>query len=70
MRLVGAAAGDGEVLAPGAPNRPVQFTDARDIAGWMVGMLDAGTPGTYNAVGPGRDLPIAEVLDACRLAAN
>jgi 2'-hydroxyisoflavone reductase len=37
----GTAAGDGEVLAPGAPNRPVQFTDARDIVGWMVGMLDA-----------------------------
>ena len=70
MRLARALTEGGEVLAPVAPQRPVQFTDARDIAGWMVGMLDAGTPGTYNPAGPGRDVPIAEVLDACRLAAN
>jgi len=70
VRLTRALMEGGEVLAPGDPKRPVQFTDARDIAGWMVGMLDAGTPGTYNAVGPARDVPIAEVLDACRLAVS
>ena len=63
---------DGEVLAPGDPKRPVRFrfSDASDIAAWVVGMLAAGTSGTYNAVGPGRDVPISEVLDACRLAAD
>ena len=66
----GALAEDGEVLAPGDPERAVQFSDARDIAAWMVGMLAAKTPGTYNAVGPGRDVPVSEVLDACRLAAG
>jgi 2'-hydroxyisoflavone reductase len=70
VRLARALAEGGEVLAPGDPRRPVQFSDARDVAAWMVGMLVAGTPGTYNAVGPGRDDPVAEVLDACRLAAG
>jgi 2'-hydroxyisoflavone reductase len=69
-RLARALVEGGEVLAPGDPKRPVQFSDARDIAAWMVGMLDAGVPGTYNAVGPGRDAPISGVLDACRQAAD
>ena len=70
VRLARALADGGEILAPGDPKRPVRFSDARDIAAWMVGMLDAGTSGTYNAVGPRRDVPIAKVLDACRIAAN
>lgn len=69
-RFARALAEGGEVAAPGDPRRPVQFTDARDVAAWMVGMLDSRTPGTYNAVGPGREDPLAEVLDACRLAAG
>jgi 2'-hydroxyisoflavone reductase len=68
--LARALAEGGEVLAPGDPKRPVQFSDARDIAAWMVGRLAAGTPGTHNAVGPGREVPLSKVLDACRLAAD
>jgi 2'-hydroxyisoflavone reductase len=64
------AEGADEVLAPGDPDRPVQFTDARDLALWMVRMLAAGEGGIYNAVGPGRREPISEVLDACRRAAR
>lgn len=60
----------GEVLAPGNPERAVQFTDARDLAAWMVRMLDAGETGTFNAVGPGRKTTLAQVLEACRTAAN
>src|SRR5207245_11430818 len=29
---------DGEVLAPGNPNDPVQFIDARDLAEWTIRM--------------------------------
>ena len=42
VRLARALAEGGEVLAPGDPNRSVQFSDARDIAAWMVRMLAAG----------------------------
>lgn len=58
-----------EILAPGEPNRPVQFTDARDLALWISRMLDSGTGGIYNGVGPGRRESLSSVLDACRRAA-
>ena len=52
------------VLVPGDLDRPVQHSDARDIAAWSVRMLDVGRGGTYNAVGPGRPDTLREVLDA------
>lgn len=69
VRLARALSDSDEVLAPGAPDRPVQFTDARDLAVWMVRMLAAGRGGTYNAVGPGRREKISDVLEACLQAA-
>ncbi len=70
VRFAQALAEGGEVLAPGDPGRPVQFSDARDIAAWMVRMLEAKEAGTFNAVGPGREVSLAEVLEACRNAAR
>ncbi|CAA9449502.1 hypothetical protein AVDCRST_MAG82-3665 [uncultured Rubrobacteraceae bacterium] len=71
VRLRAALAGEvgEEVLAPGDPTRPVQFTDARDLAAWMAGMLDAAEEGTFNAVGPGRPVTVSEVLHSCLQAA-
>jgi 2'-hydroxyisoflavone reductase len=56
----------GEVLAPGDPTDPVQIIDARDMAEWIVRMLEAGTTGDFNAFGPGSDLSIAEFLYGIR----
>ena len=42
----------GEVLAPGVPEAPVQFIDARDLAAWTLGMIEGRETGTYNAVSP------------------
>jgi 2'-hydroxyisoflavone reductase len=53
------------VLLPGDENRTVQYSDARDIASWVVAMLAQGRGGTFNTVGPGRPETLAEVLDAC-----
>ncbi len=69
------ALSDGEpVLAPGDPERPVQFTDARDLAAWLVRSLDPAhaspLTGVYNAVGPGREDSLKDVLDACLRAAR
>ncbi len=58
----------GEVLAPGRPERPVQFIDARDLAGWCVALAEARTAGTFNAVGP--TLAMRALLEACRDAAG
>ena len=52
----------------------MHFTDARDLAAWLVRLLDSvtGTPltGIYNAVGPGRQESLREVLSACLQAAR
>ncbi len=58
------------VLAPGNPDRPVQYSDARDISAWTVQMLAGQRGGTFNAVGPGRTDSLREVLDGCLRAAG
>ena len=58
------------VLVPGDLDRDVQYSDARDIAGWVVTMLAAGRGGTFNTVGPGRPETLRTVLDACLAAAG
>ena len=72
LRLAGALTGDGarSVLAPGDPDRPVQYSDARDVAGWIVALLAAGRGGVFNTVGPGREETLREVLTACLRAAG
>lgn len=60
----------GEVLAPGGPDRAVQFIDARDLGEWLVRCAEAGTTGVYNAAGPGEPLTLGETLAVCRDAAG
>ncbi|MGZ5063824.1 MAG: NAD-dependent epimerase/dehydratase family protein, partial [Usitatibacter sp.] len=42
----------GRVAAPGRPSRTVQFIDVRDLARWMVELVQRGAAGTFNATGP------------------
>ena len=56
----------GEVLAPGNPERQVQFIDARDLAGWILDMAEARKAGTFNAAGPDYKLTMGRLLEACR----
>ena len=42
-----------EVLAPGPPERTVQFADVRDLGAWIVDALERGLSGGYNATGEG-----------------
>ena len=58
------------MLVPGDLDRDVQYSDARDIAAWVVAMLAQGRSGTFNTVGPGRPESLRTVLDACRSAAG
>ena len=41
----------GEVLVPG-PRDPVQYIDIRDVASFMIRLVEERSGGTYNAVGP------------------
>ena len=70
VRLAGALDGSlpRTVLVPGDLDRPVQYSDARDIAAWSVRMLADSRGGTYNTVGPGRPDTLREVLEACAVA--
>jgi 2'-hydroxyisoflavone reductase len=42
----------GEVLAPGPADAPAQVIDVRDMAAWMVGLLEQDLAGAYHAVSP------------------
>jgi len=53
----------GEVLAPGSPNDPVQFIDARDLAEWTIRMVENRETGIYNATGPAKPLTIGGMLE-------
>ena len=56
----------GNVLVPGLPKRLVQFIDVRDLAEWMVAMVEDGRSGTFNATGPLDPLSFGAFARACR----
>jgi 2'-hydroxyisoflavone reductase len=58
-------AAGGRVLAPGRPDRPVQFIDVRDLAGWCVQLAERRVGGVFNAVGPSGPLTMGGLLDEC-----
>src|SRR5947199_9944103 len=53
----------GEVLAPGKPNDPVQFIDARDLAEWTIRVAGNRETGIYNATGSAKPLEIGQMLN-------
>jgi len=59
----------GEVLSVGDPSTPVQFIDVRDLAEWIVRMIERRATGIYNAVGPIPPTDLGHVIDAARMTA-
>jgi 2'-hydroxyisoflavone reductase len=55
----------GEILAPTPPERPVQFVDVRDLAGWIVRMAEGGETGVFNVTGPPGEVTFEALLEAC-----
>jgi 2'-hydroxyisoflavone reductase len=60
----------GEVLAPGDPAHTVSFIDVRDLAAFMVHLLEQDTPGTFNGDGPAEPIPLGQFLPACARGAG
>jgi 2'-hydroxyisoflavone reductase len=58
----------GEVLAPGDPKDPVQFIDGRDLAEWVIRMVEQRETGIYNATGPEKTLGVGEMLEGIKTA--
>ena len=63
-------AAGGDVLAPGPPERKVQFVDVRDLAAWMLHVLEQNVVGVYNATGFAGRVSMAELLCACKCATS
>ncbi|WP_457328540.1 NAD-dependent epimerase/dehydratase family protein [Rhizobacter sp. P5_C2] len=63
------AAAGGTMLVPDSPS-PLQVIDVRDLAGWMVTLLEDGGSGDFNATGPVEGpLTWPRLIDACLAAA-
>jgi len=56
----------GDVLAPVAPDEPVQFIHARDLADFTIKQIEEGRRGIYNAVGPEKPHKIGDLLETCK----
>jgi len=60
----------GEVLAPGSQGDPIQVIDVRDLAEWIIRMVEDNTTGVFNGLGPQRRLTMEGVLDASKAASR
>ena len=56
----------GEVLCPGRAERPVQLIDARDLAEWLLLMVEQDAAGVYNANRSPNTLTMQNVLEECK----
>jgi 2'-hydroxyisoflavone reductase len=54
----------GNVLAPGNPDDPIQLIDARDMAAWIVGLLEQSVTGTFHAVSPAPPFNFGDMMTA------
>jgi len=58
----------GRVVAPAAPDQPVQLIDGRDLAEWTVRMAEQRSVGVFNATGPAAPLTLGPMLERIRAA--
>ena len=61
---LGRAARGGRVVAPGRPERPLQYVDARDLAAWFNDNLAAGTGGIVDLTNPSGQSTTQTLLEA------
>ena len=52
----------GDVLAPGRRTDPVQFIDVRDLAAFMLTLVEHDASGLFNAIGPSAPMTIGTFL--------
>jgi 2'-hydroxyisoflavone reductase len=54
----------GEMLAPGSPGDPIQVIDVRDLAAFMMKLVESRTNGTFNADSAPRALTMGQLITA------
>lgn len=60
----------GEVLAPGRPETFIQFIDVRDLAEWILRMIERNQTGVYNASGLPGTVTMKNLLDQCKASSS
>ena len=55
----------GKVLIPNNPKQKLQIIDVRDLAKWIVKMVEEQAVGTYNATGPREELSFEKFINEC-----
>lgn len=60
----------GEIAVPGAPTDPLQLIDVRDLAEWLVLLVENRTTGKFNALGPDKPMNWGRVIAACQKATS
>lgn len=55
----------GQVVAPGRPERPLQYVDVRDLAAFVLDALARGVSGPVDVVGPSGHATTRSLLEAC-----
>ena len=56
----------GEVLAPQKPEAAIQVIDVRDLADFIIKLIQDNASGIYNATGPNYDLTIGNLLEVSK----
>ena len=56
----------GDMITPDAPDTPIQIIDVRDLAAFIIKLVEDNASGIYNATGPDHELSLGEMLDACK----
>lgn len=56
-------------VVPSPRGRAIQFVDARDLARWIIELLENDTGGTFNAVSPAGQWTMGDLIDVLREAA-
>lgn len=59
---------ESEFLAPGTPDRPLQYIDARDLARWLIDEGISGRTGIFDTVSRPGHTTTGALIDACRAA--
>lgn len=63
--LLSRAASGGRMLVAGSAGRSIQPVDVRDLAAFMLGLVERQLTGVYNVVAPDGHATYGELIDAC-----
>jgi 2'-hydroxyisoflavone reductase len=59
-----------DMVTPDKPQTPIQFIDVRDLAEFILKLIEDNASGIYNATGPDHEIMMGEFLDLCKLVSG